>query len=66
VPLAGADDGDPVAALRQAVNKPAERHGDAVDFGGVGFGYEDKVQSLLARAAATCRPSSTGNDATVM
>ncbi len=33
-------DGEAVPACGQAVNETAERHGDAVDFGSVGFGYE--------------------------
>ena len=44
VPLARANDGEAVPALGEAVNEPAQRHGDAVDFGRVGFGYEDKLQ----------------------
>ncbi|MEJ1973872.1 MAG: hypothetical protein WDM96_15840 [Lacunisphaera sp.] len=44
VPLARAHDGEAVAASREAVDKAAERHGDAVDFGSVGFGYEYKMQ----------------------
>ncbi len=37
-------DGDAVTALGEAVNKAAERHGDAVDFRCVGFGYEGEMQ----------------------
>ena len=38
MPLARSDHRDPVAALGQAVDEAAERHGDAVDFRGEGFG----------------------------
>jgi hypothetical protein len=43
--LAGADDRDPVPQAREALHEVPQRHGDAVDFGRVGFGYEDKVQA---------------------
>ena len=38
VPLARADDGEAMTALGEAVHEAAQRHGDAVDFGRVGFG----------------------------
>lgn len=44
--LARPDDREAVIALREAIDEPPQRHGDAVDFGRVGFGYEDKVQSV--------------------
>ena len=51
MPLTGADDGDAMAALGQAVNEAAQRHGDAVYFGSVGFSDEGKVQVRGARPA---------------
>jgi hypothetical protein len=37
-PLARTNDGDLVAVAHEAVNEVPQRHGDAVDFGGVGLG----------------------------
>jgi hypothetical protein len=44
VALARTDDRELVAAEGEAVHEAAQRHGDAVDFGSVGFGDQDKFQ----------------------
>jgi len=51
MPLSRADDCDAMAALGQAVNETAQRHGDAVYLGSVSFGNKGKVQVLDARSA---------------
>ena len=44
VPLSRTDNRDAVAAQSQTVHDAAQRHGDAVYFGSVGFSDESKVQ----------------------
>ncbi|GAB1489963.1 hypothetical protein MASR2M8_24200 [Opitutaceae bacterium] len=44
MPLARPNDGDPVAAMIKAVHDASQRHGNAVDFGSVGFGDESEMQ----------------------
>jgi hypothetical protein len=51
MPLTRAHDGDAMAALGQAINEAAQRHGDAIYFGSVSFGNKGKVQIYGARAA---------------
>jgi hypothetical protein len=43
VPLSRPDDRDLVAPGGESVDQPPERHGDAIDLGGVGFGDEGQV-----------------------
>jgi hypothetical protein len=55
--LPRADNRDAMAALGQAVNDPAQRHGDAVYFGSVGFSDEGKMQ-IIGPGRRSDRPSS--------
>jgi hypothetical protein len=64
--LAWADDRDVVALAHEALHEMAERHSDAVDFGRVGFGYEDKVQSGWPGWRQPASRRARGNDAMVV
>jgi hypothetical protein len=43
-PLPRADDRDTMAPAGEALHEVAERHGNAVDFRSVGFGYKGEIQ----------------------